>query len=154
MFASQFDDVGRGSSSPGPVGILCFSVDGPRAMHDAFRVTKGGEGSFDDMIRGWKCLRRRKVDANILCTIHSGDENHPLKAYRFFRDELKAQYIQLIPIVERAAPETIVLVEQILAATLTLARRVYIVNNGHVVLEGPAGELNGRPQILERFLGV
>jgi ABC-type branched-subunit amino acid transport system ATPase component len=84
----------------------------------------------------------------------SGDENHPLEAYRFFRDELKAEYIQLIPIVERAAPETIVLVEQNLAATLALVRRVYIVNNGHVVLEGPAGELNGSPQILERFLGV
>ncbi len=53
-----------------------------------------------------------------------------------------------------AAGQTIVLVEQNLAATLALAQRVYIVNNGHVVHEGPAGELKGRPQILERYLGV
>ncbi len=49
---------------------------------------------------------------------------------------------------------TIVLVEQNLAATLALAQRVYIVNNGHVVHEGPASELKGRPEILERYLGV
>ena len=33
--------------------------------------------------------------------------------------------------------QTIVLVEQNLAATLALAERVYIVNNGHIVHEGP-----------------
>ena len=37
-----------------------------------------------------------------------------------------------------AAGQTIVLVEQNLAATLALAQRVYIINNGHIVHEGPA----------------
>ncbi len=32
---------------------------------------------------------------------------HPLKVYRFFRDEVGTQYLQFIPIVERATPETI-----------------------------------------------
>jgi branched-chain amino acid transport system ATP-binding protein len=53
-----------------------------------------------------------------------------------------------------AAGQTIVLVEQNLAATLALAQRVYIVNNGHVVHEGPSSELKGRPEVLERYLGV
>ena len=87
--------------------LVGVSIDGPREMHDAFRVTKGGEGSFDDVIRGWNCLKKHKVDANILCTIHAANADHPLEVYRFFRDELKAEYIQLIPIVERATPETI-----------------------------------------------
>jgi branched-chain amino acid transport system ATP-binding protein len=47
-----------------------------------------------------------------------------------------------------------VLVEQNLAATLALAQRVYIVNNGHVVHEGPAEELKGRADLLQRYLGV
>ena len=38
-----------------------------------------------------------------------------------------------------AAGQTIVLVEQNLAATLALAQRVYIINNGHIVHEGPGG---------------
>lgn len=53
-----------------------------------------------------------------------------------------------------AAGQTIVLVEQNLAATLALAQRVYIVNNGHVVHEGPSRELKEQPKLLERYLGV
>jgi branched-chain amino acid transport system ATP-binding protein len=53
-----------------------------------------------------------------------------------------------------AAGQTIVLVEQNLAATLALAQRVYIVNNGHVVHEGPSSELKQQPKLLERHLGV
>ena len=50
--------------------------------------------------------------------------------------------------------QTIVLVEQNLAATLALAERVYIVNNGHVVHEAPVAELKAQPELLQRYLGV
>ena len=50
--------------------------------------------------------------------------------------------------------QTIVLVEQNLAATLALAQRVYILNNGHIVHEGPAQEIKAQPEILQRHLGV
>jgi branched-chain amino acid transport system ATP-binding protein len=53
-----------------------------------------------------------------------------------------------------AAGQTIVLVEQNLAATLALAQRVYIINNGHIVHEGPAEEIKKQPEILHRHLGV
>jgi branched-chain amino acid transport system ATP-binding protein len=53
-----------------------------------------------------------------------------------------------------AAGQTIVLVEQNLAATLALSQRIYIINNGHIVHEGPAGELKAQPDILQRYLGV
>jgi branched-chain amino acid transport system ATP-binding protein len=53
-----------------------------------------------------------------------------------------------------AEGQTIVLVEQNLAATLALAHRVYVINNGHVVHEGPAEDLKGRPELLQRWLGV
>jgi branched-chain amino acid transport system ATP-binding protein len=52
------------------------------------------------------------------------------------------------------AGQTIVLVEQNLAATLALAQRVYILNNGHIVHEGPAAELKAQPELLQRWLGV
>jgi branched-chain amino acid transport system ATP-binding protein len=53
-----------------------------------------------------------------------------------------------------AAGQTIVLVEQNLAATLALAERIYIINNGHIVHEGPAQEIKAQPEILQRYLGV
>jgi len=52
------------------------------------------------------------------------------------------------------AGQTIVLVEQNLAATLALATRAYIINNGHIVHESPAGEIKSDPAILQRYLGV
>jgi branched-chain amino acid transport system ATP-binding protein len=52
------------------------------------------------------------------------------------------------------AGQTIVLVEQNLAASLALAQRVYIINNGHIVHEGPAAELKAQPELLQRYLGV
>ena len=53
-----------------------------------------------------------------------------------------------------AAGQTIVLVEQNLAATLALAQRAYIINNGHIVHEGPAAEIKANPDVLQRYLGV
>ncbi len=53
-----------------------------------------------------------------------------------------------------AAGMTIVLVEQNLAATLALAQRVYILNNGHIAHEGSAEDIRARPEVLQRHLGV
>lgn len=52
------------------------------------------------------------------------------------------------------AGQTIVLVEQNLAATFALAQRAYIINNGHIVHEGPVGEIKVAPDVLRRHLGV
>jgi len=53
-----------------------------------------------------------------------------------------------------AEGQTIVLVEQNLAATLALASRAYIVNNGHIVHEGSTDEIRANPAVLKRYLGV
>jgi branched-chain amino acid transport system ATP-binding protein len=52
------------------------------------------------------------------------------------------------------AGQTIILVEQNLAATLALAQRAYIINNGHIVFEGGADHLRASPDVMNRFLGV
>jgi branched-chain amino acid transport system ATP-binding protein len=49
---------------------------------------------------------------------------------------------------------TIIVVEQNIAAALSLASRAYILNNGHVVEERTAAELKAQPEILHRYLGV
>lgn len=76
-------------------------------MHDAYRVNKGGQGTFDQVMGGWKILRQYQVDFNILCTLHAVNGDYPLDVYRFFRDDLKAEYIQFIPIIERATADTL-----------------------------------------------
>ena len=83
--------------------LVGLSVDGPKELHDVYRVNKAGAGSFDQVMRGLDCLKKHKVDVNVLCTVHAANQHHPLKLYRFFRDELGVQFIQFIPIIERAS---------------------------------------------------
>jgi branched-chain amino acid transport system ATP-binding protein len=52
------------------------------------------------------------------------------------------------------AGQTIVLVEQNLAAALKMATRAYIINNGHIVHEGATEEIRRDPEVLQRYLGV
>ncbi|XXF79983.1 anaerobic sulfatase maturase [Myxococcaceae bacterium GXIMD 01537] len=85
--------------------LVGLSVDGPREMHDAYRVNKGGAGTFDEVMRGLAVLKRNGVDFNILCTVHAANEQHPLEVYRFLRDGLGARHLQFIPIVERVTKE-------------------------------------------------
>ncbi|WP_088889533.1 anaerobic sulfatase maturase [Leptolyngbya ohadii] len=81
--------------------LIGLSVDGPQHLHDAYRVDKRGQGTFDRVMQGWKILQKYKVDFNILCTVNAVNGDYPLEVYRFFRDQLKARHIQFIPIVER-----------------------------------------------------
>jgi uncharacterized protein len=85
--------------------LVGLSIDGPRAMHDAYRVDKGGKPTFDRVLRGWDVLRRHGVEWNALTTVNSANADHGLAVYRFLRDELGAGFIQFIPIVERMAPD-------------------------------------------------
>jgi uncharacterized protein len=92
--------------------LVGLSLDGPKELHDIYRVNKGGQGSFDQVMRGWEILKKHTVDVNILCTVNAANGDHPLEVYHFFRDELNGQYMQFIPIVERATAETLALANQ------------------------------------------
>jgi branched-chain amino acid transport system ATP-binding protein len=50
--------------------------------------------------------------------------------------------------------QTILIVEQNVAAALSLAHRAYVLNNGHVVHESSAEELQTSHSVLQRYLGV
>lgn len=87
--------------------LVGLSLDGTREMHDAYRVDKSGEGTFDRVMQAARLLQKHEVDFNILCTVHTANADHPLDVYRFFRDQVGTDFIQFIPIVERATPETL-----------------------------------------------
>jgi len=82
--------------------LIGLSIDGPKALHDFYRVDKGGKGSFDRVMRGLGLLKKHGVEYNILTTLHAANVAHPLEVYRFLRDEVGTSFMQFIPIVERA----------------------------------------------------
>lgn len=81
--------------------LVGLSLDGPRELHDAYRVDKGGNPTFDRVFAGLARLKKHGVDLNILCSVHSENACQPLAVYQFLRDVAGAQFIQFIPIVER-----------------------------------------------------
>lgn len=87
--------------------LVGLSIDGPQSIHDAYRVNKAGNPTFSQVMRAVRLMHQHKVEFNVLCTVHDVNVGHPLEVYRFFRDETGAQFLQFIPIVERATPETI-----------------------------------------------
>lgn len=81
--------------------LIGLSIDGPGELHDTYRKDRRGRGTFDRVLEAARLLRKHRVEFNVLCAVNSTNADHPLEVYRFFRDELPAEYIQFIPIVER-----------------------------------------------------
>jgi uncharacterized protein len=82
--------------------LIGISIDGPRDMHDAYRVDKGGRPTFDRVMRGVDVLKSHGVEFNTLTTVHRANARHPMDVYRFLRQN-GSGYMQFIPIVERIA---------------------------------------------------
>src|SRR6478735_132474 len=83
--------------------LVGISIDGPRELHDTYRVNKGGRGSFDEVMHGLSFLNDAEVDWNALTTVHAANGDRGREVYRFLRDECGARFIQFIPIIERVA---------------------------------------------------
>jgi len=81
--------------------LIGLSIDGTKELHDYYRVDRGGHGTFEKVVKAARLMQKYDVDFNLLTTVNSKNADYPLEIYRFFRDELKARFIQLIPIVER-----------------------------------------------------
>ena len=124
--------------------LVGLSVDGPKALHDVYRVDKGGKGSFDDVMRGWRCLNDRGVDVNILCTVHAANAGHPLEVYHFFRDELKTRFVQFIPIVERVTPQLLPIANKGWGERGSDPRPLYLLEGNQVTERSVGSEQWGR----------
>lgn len=65
------------------VGI---SIDGPKEMHDAYRLNKGKKGSFDLVFGNIKKLKEAGVIVGGLATVTDQTLKDPEKFYYFFKD--------------------------------------------------------------------
>jgi uncharacterized protein len=86
--------------------LVGLSIDGPRELHDRFRVNKGGAPTFDKVMAAANLLRKTGVPFNTLTCVHRLNAKKPLDVYRFLRRELDSTYIQFIPIVQKKGFET------------------------------------------------
>ncbi len=82
--------------------LIGLSIDGPKELHDYYRVYKGGQPTFDKVMKGIDFLKKHKVEFNTLTVVHKENSCHPLEVYNFLK-EAGSGYMQFIPIVERIA---------------------------------------------------
>lgn len=87
--------------------LVGLSIDGPREVHDHFRITKHGEPTFDKVYAAAGSLRKYGTRFNTLTCVHRCNASRPLDVYRFLRRELGSTYLQFIPIVEPQDFETV-----------------------------------------------
>jgi uncharacterized protein len=83
--------------------LVGLSIDGPRPLHDQYRVDKGQKPTFDAVMRGLECLKYHRVEFNTLTVVSRANAQRPLEVYRFLK-KIGSEFIQFIPLVERAAP--------------------------------------------------
>lgn len=80
--------------------LVGLSLDGPRSLHDTYRVDKGGKPTFERVMHGLSLLKKHRVDFNTLTVINASNVKHALKVYDFLR-ETGSGFLQFIPLVER-----------------------------------------------------
>ena len=80
--------------------LIGLSIDGPRTLHDTYRVDKGQKPTFERVMHGLALLKKHEVEFNTLTVVNASNVKHPLKVYDFLR-ETGSGYIQFIPLVER-----------------------------------------------------
>lgn len=80
--------------------LVGLSIDGPRELHDYFRISKGGKPTFDKVFATARLLQKYEIPFNTLTCVHRVNARKPIDVYRFLRQELGSTYIQFIPIVE------------------------------------------------------
>jgi len=76
-----------------------LSLDGPKEMHDQFRLTKARNPTFMQTMRGYRLLQKHGVYTDILCVVNAHNVQHPLDVYRFFK-QINAKYITFLPCVD------------------------------------------------------
>lgn len=78
--------------------LVGLSLDGPADLHDRYRRDRQGRGTFERVMRAMERLKRHGVAFNVLTCVTRHNGAHPLRVYRFFRDE-GVEHVQFIPIV-------------------------------------------------------
>lgn len=79
--------------------LVGLSMDGMGKIHDAYRHTPEGKGSFKYAFRASNFLKAEKVDFNILTTVTDLVARNAEKIYAFFRKN-DFKYLQFIPCID------------------------------------------------------
>ncbi|MFB0554976.1 MAG: anaerobic sulfatase maturase [Phycisphaerae bacterium] len=79
--------------------LVGVSIDGPKEMHDYYRLDHSGSGTFDKVMRAIEMCKEHKVEFNTLTLLNARNVEHPDEVFDFLVG-LGTKYLQFIPCVE------------------------------------------------------
>ena len=79
--------------------LVGISIDGPKELHDHYRLDLGGRGTFDRVAAAIECCRSHDVEFNTLTLINNVTADHPDEIFDFLID-LGVRYMQCVACVE------------------------------------------------------
>ena len=88
-----------------------LSLDGPKELHDRYRLTKGQKATHKQVMQAFKLLQKYRVNFDVLCVVHNLNARQPGTVYRFFKD-IGVTSLQFLPLIVRqgetgTSPETV-----------------------------------------------
>jgi uncharacterized protein len=84
--------------------LVGVSIDGPRMLHDAFRVKRDDSGSYAQVMEGVAALRAEDVPVNALCVVDAAVADNAELVYRHLRKR-GFDWIQFIPCLDPLGEE-------------------------------------------------
>lgn len=86
--------------------LVGISIDGPKKVHDRYRLDRAGRPTFDSVMRGLEVLQLHEVEHNALTVVQRANGGKGKEVYKFLKG-LGIEYIQFIPIAERSSGDTL-----------------------------------------------
>ena len=80
--------------------LVGVSLDGPKDIHDHYRLTIDGRPTFDMVMQAIERLKRHKVEFNILVLLNRLNSEQPERVWDFMAEH-GLGFLQFIPCVER-----------------------------------------------------
>ncbi len=80
--------------------LIGLSLDGPRHIHNKFRVDRGGNPTFDRVMKTLKLMKAHRVEFNTLTCVTRQNAKHAVEIYNFLKST-GSTFMQFIPIIER-----------------------------------------------------
>jgi len=86
--------------------LIGLSVDGPRDIHDAYRVNKAGRPSFDRAMAAVSLMRQYGVEYNTLSVVTNLSEGRGAEVYSFLKS-IGSRFMQFLPVLEHIMPHSV-----------------------------------------------
>ncbi len=82
--------------------LVGISIDGPKEIHDYYRIDHAGGGTFDKVVWAIDLCKKHKVEFNVLILVNDKNVGHPQAVVDFLLDK-EIKFLQFIPCYETDA---------------------------------------------------